>query len=140
LLSIKIAGHEALDTQIDVGKKENKCVVYAAVFGEELQQCIVFSQRRRYNSRKAIGPGLFLLSPARKGGTGYENQLQTALENADDKNLTKKDLRLRAHLTTNHITNMGKGEHISMQTLIKICETLNCDIADVIALVSDNDP
>ena len=43
-------------------------------------------------------------------------------------------------LTTNHIANMGKGEHISMQTLIKICETLNCDIADVIALVPDDDP
>lgn len=57
-----------------------------------------------------------------------------------DKNLTKKDLRLLAHLTTNHIANMGKGEHISMQTLIKICEALNCDIADVIALVPDNDP
>ena len=57
-----------------------------------------------------------------------------------DKNLTKKDLRLQAHLTTNHIANMGKGEHISMQTLIKICETLNCDIADVIALVPDDDP
>ena len=35
---------------------------------------------------------------------------------------------------------MGKGEHISMQTLIKICETLNCDIADVIALMPDDDP
>ena len=57
-----------------------------------------------------------------------------------DKNMSKKDLRLQAHLTTNHIANMGKGEHISMQTLIKICETLNCDIVDVIALVPDNDP
>lgn len=27
---------------------------------------------------------------------------------------------------------MGKGERISIQTLIKICKTLNCDIADVI--------
>ena len=35
-----------------------------------------------------------------------------------DKNMSKKDLRLQAHLTTNHIANMGKGEHISMQTLI----------------------
>lgn len=37
-----------------------------------------------------------------------------------DKNMSKKDLRFQAHLTTNHIANMGKGEHISMQTLIKI--------------------
>ncbi len=26
-----------------------------------------------------------------------------------DKNMSKKDLRLQAHLTTNHIANMGKG-------------------------------
>lgn len=56
-----------------------------------------------------------------------------------DKNMSKKDLRLQAHLTTNHIANMGKVEHISMPTLIKICETLNCDISDVIALVPDDD-
>ena len=42
-------GHETLDPQIDVKKNKNKCVVYAAVFGEELQQCIVFSQQRWYN-------------------------------------------------------------------------------------------
>ena len=57
-----------------------------------------------------------------------------------NKNMSKKDLRLRAHLTTNHIANMGKGEHISMQTLIKICEALNCNISDVIALMPDDDP
>jgi len=29
---------------------------------------------------------------------------------------------------------MGKGKHISMETLTKICETLDCDISDVIQL------
>ena len=57
-----------------------------------------------------------------------------------DKNMSKKDLRLQAHLKSNHIANMDKGEHISMQTLIKICETLNCNIADVITLVPDDNP
>lgn len=56
-----------------------------------------------------------------------------------DKNMSKRDLRLQAHLTTNHIANMGKGEYISMQTLVKICESLNCDIADVIELVNEKD-
>lgn len=46
----------------------------------------------------------------------------------------KEDLRLSAHLTTNMIANMGKGLHISMETLLRICEALDCDIADVIAL------
>lgn len=55
-----------------------------------------------------------------------------------DKNMSKRDLRLQAHLTTNHIANMGKDKYISLQTLVKICETLNCDIADVIALVEDD--
>lgn len=35
------------------------------------------------------------------------------------------------------IANMGKGRHISMETLAKICETLNCGIWDVIELVQD---
>ena len=50
----------------------------------------------------------------------------------------KEDLRLAAGLTTNMIANMGKGEHISMKTLLRICGALNCDIADVIALEQDN--
>lgn len=56
-----------------------------------------------------------------------------------DRDMTKRQLRLQAQLTTNHIANMGKGEHISMATLIKICETLNCNITDVIELVPDNE-
>ena len=54
------------------------------------------------------------------------------------------DLRLAAGLTTNMIANMianmGKGEHISMKTLLRICGTLDCDISDVIALERDEAP
>lgn len=36
------------------------------------------------------------------------------------------------------IANMGKeGKHISMETLARICETLDCGIMDVIELASD---
>jgi DNA-binding Xre family transcriptional regulator len=52
-------------------------------------------------------------------------------------NMMKKDLMIAAHLTSNHIANMGKGQHISMGTLIRICEALNCDIKDVIELVPE---
>ena len=31
----------------------------------------------------------------------------------------------------------AEGKHISMDTLARICETLNCEITDVIELVSD---
>ncbi|HJC24662.1 MAG TPA: helix-turn-helix domain-containing protein [Candidatus Eisenbergiella merdavium] len=51
-----------------------------------------------------------------------------------ERNMRKEDLRLAAGLTTNMIANMGKGEHISMKTLLRICEALECDISDVIEL------
>ena len=51
--------------------------------------------------------------------------------------MRKEDLRLAAGLTTNMIANMGKGEHISMKTLLRICETLHCGISDVIELEVD---
>lgn len=48
--------------------------------------------------------------------------------------MRKEDLRLAAGLTTNMIANMGEGKHISMETLLRICKALNCDISDVIVL------
>lgn len=54
-----------------------------------------------------------------------------------ERNMRKEDLRLAAGLTTNMIANMGKGEHISMKTLLRICEALNCGIANVIKLTDD---
>ena len=54
-----------------------------------------------------------------------------------ERGMRKEDLRLAAGLTTNMIANMGKGEHIRMKTLLRICEALNCEITDVIELVSD---
>lgn len=55
-----------------------------------------------------------------------------------ERKMRKEDLRLAAGLTTNMIANMGKeGKHISMDTLARICETLDCGIADVIELEVD---
>ena len=54
-----------------------------------------------------------------------------------DKNMRKEDLRISAGLTTNMIANMGKNKGISMETLAKICDTLQCDITDVIELVDE---
>ena len=66
---------------------------------------------------------------------GYQPLWRTLKE----RSMRKEDLRLAARLTTNMIANMGKGKHISMDTLIKICETLDCGILDVIELVRDEE-
>ena len=49
-----------------------------------------------------------------------------------ERNMKNEDLR-----TTNMIANMGKGKNISMETLVRICEALNCGILDVIELEQD---
>ena len=54
-----------------------------------------------------------------------------------ERGMRKEDLRLAAGLTTNMIANMGKGKNISMDTLVRICKTLGCDLADVIELSHD---
>ena len=49
-----------------------------------------------------------------------------------ERGMRKEDLRLSAGLTTNMIANMGKGKHISMETLLRICKALNCGILNVV--------
>ena len=55
-----------------------------------------------------------------------------------ERGMRKGALRLPAGLTTNMIANMGKGKNISMETLVRICEALNCGIMNVIKLEQDN--
>lgn len=52
-------------------------------------------------------------------------------------NMRKEDLRIAAGLTTNMIANMGKNKGISMETLAKICDALQCEITDAIELTED---
>ena len=67
-------------------------------------------------------------------GNSQPDKLPFTLSDA----MRKEDLRLAAGMTTNMIANMSKeGKHISMDTLARICETLNCEITDVIELVPD---
>ena len=54
-----------------------------------------------------------------------------------NKNMKKEDLRIAAGLTTNMIANMGKNKGISMETLAKICDALQCEITDVIELTEE---
>lgn len=57
-----------------------------------------------------------------------------------DKGMSKEKLRQKAGLTTNMIANMGKEQNISMNTLARICEALDCQITDVIALAPGDPP
>ena len=52
-----------------------------------------------------------------------------------DKKMKKKDLRLAAGISTAVIAKLGKGQNVTTDILIKICEALNCDIADIMEII-----
>ena len=56
-----------------------------------------------------------------------------------DRKMIKKDLRERAHLTTNVIAKLGRDENVSTEVLCKICEALNCKIEDIIEILPDGE-
>ncbi len=49
-----------------------------------------------------------------------------------DKKLKKTDLRQLANLSPNTLAKLGKDEIVDMQSLIKICDALNCELSDIV--------
>lgn len=56
-----------------------------------------------------------------------------------DKNMKKKDLQSAAGINWATVTKMSKGEPVSMEVLMKICKTLNCNIGDIVDLIPSED-
>ena len=48
-----------------------------------------------------------------------------------DANMNKTQLRCAAHISTNALAKLGRDEAVSIDTLTKICEVLDCDIGDI---------
>ena len=51
-----------------------------------------------------------------------------------DKKMNKKDLRLAAGVSTAVIAKLGKGDNLTTDVLLKICNVFNCDIADIMEI------
>ena len=54
-----------------------------------------------------------------------------------DKGMNKQDLRRMTGISTASIAKLGKGENITTDVLVKICEALNCDITEIMELVEE---
>ena len=54
-----------------------------------------------------------------------------------DKDLKKKDLCSMAGISTVSVTKMGKGGTVNTVVLEKICTALNCDVGDIMEIISD---
>lgn len=54
-----------------------------------------------------------------------------------DKGMNKTQLKDAAGLSSSTISKMGKNEQISMDSMLKICKALNCDIGDIVEVKND---
>jgi len=55
-----------------------------------------------------------------------------------DLDMKKKDLAEIANISQSSIAKMNRGEHVSMDVLLKICAALKCDVGDIIEAVPLN--
>jgi len=48
-----------------------------------------------------------------------------------DKKMTKQELRRITQISPSVISKMGKGKSVTTDVLLRICEALDCDFADI---------
>lgn len=54
-----------------------------------------------------------------------------------DKNLKKKDLCEKCKISTASISKMTRGDNITTDVLLKICNELDCDFGDIMEFCKD---
>ena len=54
-----------------------------------------------------------------------------------DKDMKKKDLCIKAGISSASVTKMGKGGHVTTEVLLKICTALECSIEDIMEVIPE---
>lgn len=56
-----------------------------------------------------------------------------------DKKISNAQLKQMAGISANIITRLKRNEYISMESIEKICRTLNCGVDDILEFVLESD-
>lgn len=56
-----------------------------------------------------------------------------------DKNMNKMELMHKAGLSTGTLAKLGKNGNVTVDVLVKICRALDCDIADIMEIVKNDE-
>lgn len=54
-----------------------------------------------------------------------------------DRGMKKTDLKNATGISSSTISKMGKNEPVSMDSMLKVCKVLNCDIGDIIEIKNE---
>ena len=56
-----------------------------------------------------------------------------------DKGMKKTDLKTEAGISSNVLAKLGKNEYVSMETIEKLCVSLECNIEDIMEFVPEKE-
>ncbi len=56
-----------------------------------------------------------------------------------DKSMNKQDLKNATGISSASIAKLGRGDNITTDVLLKICESLDCDLEDIMETVRGNE-
>ena len=51
------------------------------------------------------------------------------------KNISKQNFREMCNISTGTMTKLNKNQEVALSVIVKICNTLDCDIADICEVV-----
>jgi len=54
-----------------------------------------------------------------------------------DKDMKKKDLRVATGISSSSMAKLAKNENVTTDVLVRVCEALHCDIADIMEVTSE---
>lgn len=54
-----------------------------------------------------------------------------------DKEMKKSDLRKNAGISSSSLAKLTKGENVTTDVLVKICNELKCDVADIMEFIPE---
>ena len=54
-----------------------------------------------------------------------------------DKNMKKSDLKVKAGISSASIAKLGKGDNITTDVLLRICEAMDCHLEDIMETVDE---
>ena len=54
-----------------------------------------------------------------------------------DKNMKKSDLKEQANISSASIAKLGKGDNITTDVLLRICEAMDCHLEDILETLDE---
>lgn len=56
-----------------------------------------------------------------------------------DEDMKKKDLQAAAGISWASVTKFSKGETVSMEVLMKVCDALHCNVGDIMDFIPEEE-